>query len=273
MPNPQPTPPRAPVIASFPSCGVERLRALLDCLTLESTPSIQPPRFILGATPEPHTLEHDLRAAANARVILLARDPRRVVVDNYLIARAAQPHATPAATLDDFLCAPPGEPTPESRFGLRAHLAFMSAIARASHSFHALLIIDADELSADPWGTMRQIADFLQLPITHEQWARAAQRAGPLTHPARETHTHPATPTPTPNLTSGLSPAAADPFAPYAAPSNPSHSAARAALDLSAGQLVFANHTITEHLHPMLSRYRKDKQPKPHTLPSRSKAA
>lgn len=256
--HPTNAPTNTPAVASFQSCGIEHLRALLDCLTLETTAPLHTLRFIEGGTQSRQAQDQAISACASARVVLLTRDPRRVVTENYLRVRASADATTTVPTLDDFLCAEPGEQTCESRLGLRACLAFMSSVARASHAFDALLVIDADDLEADPWGTMRQLTTFLGLTISEAQWERAARRAGPLAPSHHHAGRRALTKAP-PTARLPLATAAPDPFTPYAVVPPDRLATAPAPLELSSGQQVFANHTIAEHLHPMLSRYRKER--------------
>lgn len=219
-------------IAAFTGCGMGRLRALLDSLVLATgTPGPFTRLTWLEGLAERGPLATPASAAsfcAGRTVVLLCRDPREALIENYPLCRADR--RSPSLSLDDLLCARPaglGPATPESRFGLRTCIDFMTAFIRAQETFTRFLVAHAEDLDADPWPEVRRIAAFLGLDATDAHLEAAARRTGPL---ARLT------------APSTLHPTRVGPFA------------------LSAGQRAFADDVLAERLHPALARYRASRR-------------
>lgn len=224
---------RAPVIAAFSGCGLARLRGLMQSLAL-SMGRTGPAgiEWVDGLSEsEGRTDPWEVAAGlAGRRVVLLCRDPREAVVENYRRYRVER--RSIGASLDDLLCARPagaGPLTPEVRLGLRACVDFMSAMVRGESSFEALMVVHASELEQDAWGVVRRVSEFLGLGAAEEDFARAGRRAGPLARPF---------------VAGGETGADGSRFA------------RTVPLELSGGQRVFADDLIAEHLHASLARYK-----------------
>lgn len=230
---------RAPVIAAFSGCGLARLRGLVESLALSVArgwEGAREPEWIDGLSEsEGRTDPWEVAAGlAGRRVVLLCRDPREAVLENYRRYRVER--RSIGASLDDLLCARPagtGPLTPEVRLGLRACVDFMSAMVREESSFESLTVVHASELERDAWGQVRRVVEFLGLEASEEDYARAGRRAGPL---ARSF--------------------GANGGANGEVEAGGSRFARTVPLALSSGQRVFADDLIAEHLHPSLARYK-----------------
>lgn len=241
-------------IAAFRGCGLPRLRALVESLLLsmaDRAPSPSPLdplsiQWIDGLSDSPGLSDPSAVASSliGRRVVLLCRDPREAVVENYRRYRVER--RSIGSSLDDLLCARPagvGPLTPETRLGLRACVDFMSALVRSQHCFDDFLVIHEQDADADPWAIVRQLAEFLGLQPTAEDLIGAARRAGPLARSLARS-----LPAPLPGAATRAGRAPDGHPAPLRERPFP--------LALSAGQRVFADDLIAEHLHPALDRYK-----------------
>lgn len=245
----------AATLLAYSGCGLPRLRALLDSLMLVMGSDV-PDRLRIPALMwiegiAPVSGRSDPAAVASTlvgrRVVLLCRDPREAVIENYRRYRVER--RAIGSSLDDLLCARPagaGPLTAETRYGLRGCVDFMSTIVRCQHTFDALLVIHEMDLDADPWGTVRRVAEFVGLSPTPRDLAAAGRRAGPLARSFVLSDI--ASPSP------GRADVIAAPRRERCVP-----------MTLSDGQRVFADDMIAEHLHPLLDRYKRaaPRQPAP----------
>jgi hypothetical protein len=109
-------------------------------------------------------LETDKRGYRRSRVVLLARDPRDVLVSSFF--QQTQRNINYRGTLETYVRGPVG--------GLRTIIAFYNIWARNAHVPKAFLLISYEEMRASPATILRQVLDFCGLSEIPDAQVEAA---------------------------------------------------------------------------------------------------